>query len=138
MLFDILYLSATVLLNLTFEIPYEWHHHISLGLLITLGTQILVKAGIMFYLVMNWMSNTYILNSKHVVKKHGIFSNGEEIYRFDTVRSISIQQSFMGKFFNYGSILLKTSASGGYQGDIEISEIDNPKNYEEQLKKSFV
>src|SRR3989344_1291226 len=69
-LFDVLYLAATVLLNLTFEIPYDWHHHISLGLLITLAIQILVKAGIMFYLVMNWMSNTYILNSKHVVKKH--------------------------------------------------------------------
>lgn len=137
-LFDFFYLLATVLLNLTFEIPLDWHHHISLGLLIALLIQVLLKASIMFYLVLNWMSNTYILDSKHVTKKHGIFGNDEEIYRFDTVRSILINQSLMGKFFNYGSILLKTSASGGFQGDVEITEIDNPKNYEELLRKSFI
>lgn len=137
LIFDAFYLLATILLNLTFDIPFEWHHHISLGLLIALGAQILIKSVAMFYLVLNWMSNTYILNSTHVIKKHGIFSNDEEIYRFDTVRSISIQQSVMGKFLNYGSILLKTSASGGFQDDIIISEIDNPKSYEEHLKKCF-
>ena len=137
LLFDTFYLSATILLNLTFNIPFEWHHHISLGLLMTLGVQIFIKSIFMFYLVLNWMSNTYILNSTHVIKKHGIFSNDEEIHRFDTVRSISIQQSVMGKFLNYGSILLKTSASGGFQDDIVISEIDNPKSYEEHLKKCF-
>ncbi len=136
-LFDFFYLLVAVLLNLTFEIPFDWHHHISLGLLIALLVQILLKSGIMFFLVLNWMSNTYILDLKHVIRKHGIFSNDEEIYRFDIVRSISINQSLMGKFFNYGSILLKTSASGGYQGDIEITEIDNPKNYEELLRKNF-
>jgi membrane protein YdbS with pleckstrin-like domain len=136
-IFDTFYLLATILLNLTFDIPYEWHHHISLGLFIALGIQILIKSVVMYYLVLNWMSNTYILNSTHVVKKHGIFSNDEDIHRFDTVRSISIKQSVMGKFLNYGSILLKTSASGGFQDDIEIAEIDNPKRYEEHLKKCF-
>lgn len=136
-IFDSFYVVATILLNLTFNIPFEWHHHISLGLLMTLGAQIFIKSISMFYLVLSWMSNTYILNSTHVIKKHGIFSNEEDIHRFDTVRSISIQQSVMGKFLNYGSILLKTSASGGFQDDIVISEIDNPKSYEEHLKKCF-
>jgi len=38
---------------------------------------------------------------------------------------------------SYGNITLKTSASGGFQGDIIMMGISNPQKYEKLLKENF-
>ncbi len=67
----------------------------------------------------------------------GIMSAKEEVVLVDNIRSISVTQSFLGKLLNYGDITLRTSVSGGDQGDVILRQIDSPSKYEEIIKKLF-
>ncbi len=136
-LFESLYSALFAVMQVGLELPFDWHHHISLGLLIISGAKIIFEFGFILYLLMQWTGKSYFLTGKHIIKRVGILTSREEIYHFDNIRSISVEQSFLGKFFNYGDITLKTSASGGYQGDVILSNIENPHKYETKLKAMF-
>ncbi len=86
---------------------------------------------------LSWANSAYYLAGKHIIRRNGILHVEEDVFHFDNIRSISVNQSFFGKIFNYGDISLKTSASGGYQGDVIMTEISNPKKYEEILREYF-
>lgn len=61
----------------------------------------------------------------------------EEVFHFDNIRAITVNQSWFGKLFNYGDIELKTSASGGCQEALVLVSINNPHKYEAHLKTLF-
>ncbi|MBI3984341.1 MAG: hypothetical protein HY344_00150 [Candidatus Levybacteria bacterium] len=44
---------------------------------------------------------------------------------------------FYGGKYSATEIILKTSASGGYQGDVVMAGIANPKKYKEIISKYF-
>lgn len=137
LLFDFIYLGMFYFLNIFFDISFEWHHHISVGLFGIHLIKNLLEVVFIVYLILSWANNMYLITKKHLIRKKGIFGSQEDIFHFENIRSISINQSFLGKLFNYGAITLKTSASGGDQGDITLSEIENPQKYEEILKGYF-
>lgn len=136
-LFEGIYTGFFVLLNLVFNLPLDWHHHASVILILLNITKVLLELLFILFLLSEWSSTIYFITTKHIIKRVGILSNKEEVYHFDNIRSISVQQSFLGKLFNYGDIILKTSASGGYQDDVSLSGIDNPHKYETILKNLF-
>ena len=88
-------------------------------------------------ITLSWANNTYYLTQKHIIQRRGILHVEEDVFHFDNIRSISINQSILGKIFNYGDIILKTSASGGYQGDVVMIGISDPKRYKEIITKYF-
>lgn len=123
--------------NIAFNLPMEWHHQISAGVLIINLLKIGIELFTIIWLVLSWSSNVYFLAGKHLIKRTGIISTKEDVFHFDNIRSISVSQSFTGKLLNYGDITLKTSASGGYQGDVTFIQIDSPSKYEEKIKNLF-
>lgn len=136
-LFDLLYLGAYYLLTLGFELPFDLHHHVFFLLLITFFLKLLMQLFLILNVTLSWANSAYYLAGKHLIRRRGILHVEEDVFHFDNIRSISVNQSFFGKIFNYGDILLKTSASGGYQGDVVMTEIANPKKYEEILREYF-
>lgn len=132
-----LYSAIFAVMQVGLDVPFDWHHHISLGLLIFNGVKIIFELGFILYLLMQWMGQSYFLTGKHIIKRVGILTSREEIFHFENIRSISVEQSFLGKFFNYGDITFTTSAAGGYQGDVVLSNIENPHKYEAKLKAMF-
>ncbi|MEO6508975.1 MAG: PH domain-containing protein [Patescibacteria group bacterium] len=136
-LFESIYSLTYYLLSIGFALPFDWHHHISVGLFVASLVKVFFQTYLVIWLVLSWSNNIYFLAGKHLIKRTGIFSSKEEISHFDNIRSISITQTFLGTLFNYGDITLKTSASGGYQGDVVLTQINNPKKYEEIIKKLF-
>lgn len=97
----------------------------------------LIQLYLIVYVTLAWASNAYYLAGKHLIRRKGIVHAQEDVFHYDNIRSISVNQSFFGKMFNYGDITIKTSASGGYQGDIVMTEIADPKRYEAMLRESF-
>lgn len=134
---DSLYSLLFYLLNLGFGIPFDFHHHISVTLFITQIGKIIFEIFLIIYVVLQWANNTYFLTEKHLIRRTGILSTEEDVYHFENIRSITTHQSFLGRIFNYGDVILKTSASGGYQGEVTLTGISNPYKYENTLKKSF-
>jgi len=137
LLFDFLYIALFYVLNLGVILPFDLHHHLAVLFIIGQLLKIGLQVGLVLNVVLSWAGNVHHLTNQHIIKRTGIFNVNEEIYHYENIRSISINQSFMGKLFSYGDITLKTSASGGYQGDIVIVGVDNPKKYEEILKTFF-
>jgi uncharacterized membrane protein YdbT with pleckstrin-like domain len=136
-LLETLYTITFGVLQIGLILPIEWHHHISVGLLIVGGIKVAIEVFFILYLLSEWTGNSYFITRKHIIRRTGVLQNKEEVFHFDNIRSISVEQSLLGKLFNYGNITLKTSASGGYQDDILLSGIDNPHKYETILKELF-
>ena len=136
-LFDGMYSFIYYILSLGISLPFDLHHHTAILLLIMQLGKILLQLVLLLHVVLSWANNLYFLTDEHIIKRSGFFKVQEEIFHYKNIRSISIHQSWIGKLCNYGDILLKTSASGGYQDDIILSGIANPQKYREILKKYF-
>ncbi len=136
-LFETIYSIVFGVFQVGLNLPIEWHHHTSVGLLIINGIKVVIEFVVILYLLFQWTGSSYFITPKHIIKRNGILQNKEDVFHFDNIRSISVEQSLFGKFFNYGDITLKTSASGGYQDDVVLLGIDNPHKYETILKELF-
>jgi uncharacterized membrane protein YdbT with pleckstrin-like domain len=136
-LFDAIYSLIFYFLNIYFHTPIEWHHHISTGMLILFVVKTIFEVGLLVYATVSWINTTYQIENGHLVIKRGIFHTYEDVYELKTIRAIEVDQSIMGKLFHFGDVILKTSASGGYQVIVTLMGIANPYKYEKTLNKYF-
>ncbi len=88
-------------------------------------------------IVLRWVGNSYNITPKHLVHHEGIINCIEKIYDLNIVRSVSIQQSWLGKIFRYGSVNIEISASGGYTDQVTLFGVSNPQLYEKMLRPHF-
>ncbi|MCL6096610.1 MAG: PH domain-containing protein [Patescibacteria group bacterium] len=136
-LFEALHVIAYYILNLGIPLPFGLHRQVAQVLLVLDILKLFAELYFIVNITLSWVNNTYYLTDKHLIQRRGIFRAEEDVFHFDNIRSISISQSIIGKILNYGDIILKTSASGGYQGDVVMSGVANPKKYEDIISKYF-
>jgi len=136
-IFEGIYEGLFYVLTLAFNVPLEWHHHASVILLVINGLKVIFEFSFILFLFFQWAGTSYFITKKHIIKRVGIMNSREEVFHFDNIRAITVNQSLLGKLFNYGDIELKTSASGGYQAALVLVSINNPHKYEAQLKTLF-
>ena len=136
-LFELLYAGINYFLTLGLVLPFNLHHHISEVLFVFEFIKLAIQLFLILHVCLSWANYEYHLSGKHIIRRKGIIHIQEDVFHFDNIRSISINQSFLGKVFNYGDITLKTSASGGYQGDIVLAGIASPKKYKEIIERYF-
>ena len=128
-------LLRTFFLNI--RLPFNLHDQTaSILTLLHLGKTILQLWGIST-IVFRWVGNSYYITEKHLVRHEGILNCLEKIYDLDIVRSISIQQSWLGKVFKYGTVRIEISASGGYTDHVSLVGVGNPQQYEKMLRRHF-
>ena len=94
----------------------------------------IIEIYFVIWIVLNWISSVYYLTEKNIIKRTGIFQTNEQIYDLKKIRSVEVNQGFIGKLLNYGDITIQTSASGGYQHEIYLTGIANPEKYREIFK----
>ncbi len=122
---------------LNFDLPFNLHNQTAYILtLLHLAKTTLQIWGISA-IVFRWVGNSYFITEKHLVRHEGILNCIEKIYDLNIVRSISIQQSWFGKIFKYGSVNIEISASGGYTDHVTLSGVSNPQQYEKVLRRHF-
>lgn len=134
---ELIYAGIDYVLSIGLAVPFDLHHHVSLLLLALDVIKVFIQIVMVVGTTLTWANTLYYITDKHIVKRVGMVQTKENIYHFDNIRSISVDQSILGKLFNYGDITIKTSASGGYQGDIILFQIDNPHKYKTILKNIF-
>ncbi len=88
-------------------------------------------------IVFRWVGNSYHITKRHLIHQEGIMNCSEKIYDLDIIRSISIEQSWLGKIFKYGTVSIEISASGGYTDQVTLFGVANPQQYENMLRKHF-
>jgi len=87
--------------------------------------------------VFRWLGRSYHITQKHLVQREGIMNCVEKIYDLDIIRSVSIQQSWIGRIFRFGTVNIDISASGGYTDQATLSGVSDPQQYEKMLRKHF-
>jgi membrane protein YdbS with pleckstrin-like domain len=105
-----------------------------------IGTLIIIVLAILMYLVSIWYLRTswgktgYSLTETAIIVQSGVGTHTEDVYRFDSVVSASIQQSFLGKKYGYGNIVLGVPHM---QGDLILRDIDQPSSLLEKMHKKL-
>lgn len=122
---------------LQLSLPFDLHHKIFLLLLFLHITKSVFQIFFVITIVFYWIGRSYNIVEKHLIKRQGIFSVKVKIYDLGNIRSVTVNQSVLGKFFHFGDVVIETSAAGGYMDKILVSGIANPENFEAKLRHYF-
>jgi uncharacterized membrane protein YdbT with pleckstrin-like domain len=136
-IFDITYSFIFYLLNRYFNLPLNLHDNFASILLILFITKNLIEVTLLIYLVLSWANTLFYIQNNHLVIKRGIFHTYEDVYDFKTIRSIEVEQSLIGKILHFGNIILRSSASGGYQVMVTLLGLSDPQKQERILNRYF-
>lgn len=65
------------------------------------------------------------VTDKRVITKQGLLNHSIDSIKLDKVESVSVQQTFVGRFFNFGTVLFK-----GIGGELlHIGNVSNPTEF---------
>jgi membrane protein YdbS with pleckstrin-like domain len=76
-------------------------------------------------------SKAYAITSNRVIISDGLFKEEFKSFMYDTITDIEVQQIFLDKILNTGTIILKTTE--GYDLNSELKSISQPFNVKKQI-----
>ena len=96
----------------------------------------LVQITFVLWVVFHWLYHKYHIDytQKKLYEYKGVLHSKEHMSDLKNVRDVSMEQSVFGKVFNYGTIVLTISASGGYVEKVFMRHIQEPKLYVDFLE----
>ena len=65
---------------------------------------VIIKIGITFYVVLEWLNEYYEIHPDSVIHRSGIIWRKESRYPLRQIRLIKMEQGIFGRIFNYGTI----------------------------------
>ena len=122
---------------LNHELPLNLHAYAPYILTVLHLVKTILQVWGISSIVFQWVGNSYQITNRHLIHSTGIMNCTEKIYDLNIIRSISIQQSWIGKIFKYGTVNIEISASGGYTDQVTLFGVANPQQYENMLRKHF-
>ena len=138
---DLIYILINVFLMrvyyLKLTLPFDLHHKILLLLAFLHIVKSIVQIYSILVIVFRWIGRSYYIVDKKLIKRQGLFSVKEKIFDLNNIRSVTVNQSFLGKLLQFGDVVIETSASGGYMDKIILAAISNPQRFESRLRQCF-
>ena len=123
LLFSILYSYINSYLNST---------DLSTLYFIVLGGAFLINVGMVSLIALIWTSEYTEISKEGIVKHSGILHKKEQKYACNFVEGATLNQSFLGLLFNYGTIELYDPA---LKEQVYLLNIANPKKNSEKIQK---
>lgn len=112
-----------------------YHNNLFILFLVVHVLKNFLQITIVLRVVFSWVGSVWYIHNRQLVKREGILHVQEKVYDLTIIRAIDIDQGIVGKLFRYGSINLTTSASGGYNEYIVLTDISEPEQCAEIVKK---
>lgn len=78
-----------------------------------------------------WRSTVYILTSKRVENRIGIFGSREEEISHDDIQAVDVHQSILGKIFNFGTVMIKAA---GASREVDFTNVASPKQIANRIE----
>lgn len=129
----IMYLLFPGLLFFTLGLGLAWLFGLSKVWAVALATILMILAAI-FRTMHIYHANRYLLTTKRVIIKRGLFSVKLTAALFDKITNIEVVQTIIDRFlFHHGSVIVNTA---GLKGEVILRFIDYPieiKNLLERL-----
>jgi membrane protein YdbS with pleckstrin-like domain len=93
--------------------------------------------AVLLRLLVQWLGTLYIMEGKLLTISTGVYAVKEKVYELNRIKSVSVQQDWIGRRFHYGNLTLELGSSG-YHEAIELRDIQNPRQFEHMLAGQFV
>ena len=74
--------------------------------LITYFLLLLIQVIISFIIIIKWYTDYWILQKQNIIYKTGIFFVNKTYYKIENIEFVSLNQTMLGKLFDYGTIEL--------------------------------
>lgn len=119
------YLLALIIIIIGVIVPLSAFEIIKIGLIIpkdySIYTIIIPVIGIVFILIVGLFRrvDTYYITNFRIVERRGIFNIKEDSINWEKVSNYSLNQSFIDRIFNIGTIRLYSM--GGIEEEAEVT-----------------
>ncbi len=137
LLYAIINFSLMRIYFMNLALPFDLHTNTLLLLSLLHITKSVFQIGAILVIVLRWIGHTYTIDNKLLIKRDGVFTVKEKICDIDNVRTVTTNQSLLGKLLHYGDIVIETSAPGGYADQIILSGISDPQIFERKISHYF-
>lgn len=107
---------------------HEWHNSYIYGLLLTHTVKYVFITAVVIKLFIDWASRAYYLSGHHLIEKVAMVNITETTHELSQVKEVVVKRSWLGRRFNYGTIVLTLAGSAKSQ-DIIIRDVNNPMEY---------
>ncbi len=113
-------LLLTAVLQLVFPDPLEW--------VLFLGATVLLSLAALWVIV-DYLNDYYVVTSRRVVHQEKVILLREHrtTAPLDKIQDLNLAQSFWGKLFDYGDLLIRTAAT---KGQIRFGFVPHPQYVE--------
>lgn len=113
--------------------PALWprSHLIALGILLT---PIIIGIFILLRLAIEQKSTSYIVTNKRFIASSGYFSRKTESVAHSRTFGLEIDQTILGRLFNYGTITMRAPLAG--EGDFSGMCISSPNKFAEIYRRA--
>jgi len=125
LIFALIYMFLTISVRLFDATPQirEWAYSLANILIIPI---VLYQLGLMLWVILDWVGNSYILREGEIVVRSGIINRKEKIFAIKHIESISCNQSWFERIFNYGTLRLFNPL---LQQNVNLVSVKNPQKY---------
>jgi hypothetical protein len=129
---------AGLVINWSFVTAIDPYFH-STWLLTALGFSTVglqtIDALLLILLVLRWANTAYVIMPDSIVVRFGIWNLRTRTYKLSDAKAVEVQQSFIGKLLNYGSLVLAFSPD--FKTQVRLENIPDPHRYNELIKKAI-
>jgi uncharacterized membrane protein YdbT with pleckstrin-like domain len=107
---------------------HDWHNSYIYGLLLTHTVKYIFITAVVIKLFIDWASRAYYLSGHHLIEKIGLVNTTETTHELSQVKEVVVRRSWLGRRFNFGTIVLSLAGSAKSQ-DVIIRDINDPLEY---------
>ncbi len=116
-------------LSLSAALLIVWGVHTGLFFLIAFLT---------LFVFLRWgMMRVRVDGHDHLLIRSGVIHTDEQMYELRQLRQLSIHQSWLGRLFGYGDVLLEFGELG-FGGTVRLREVRDPVHYEKFFERYLV
>jgi len=131
-------LYVLILMFITYAIREYILSYDIIFLLVFLTHFIIYSTQLFFlsYVVLHRTSDEYYMSGNHLIVYKGIFHLDEKVYELYQIQSVRLYQTFIGKIFHYGDVVLHFG-SRGFTEIVTLRGIADPKKYQRIFRESI-
>ncbi len=96
------------------------------GILAILYLLALIPLGMIARDTVIWWNNQYVVTNRRVIQIHGVFNKNVIDSSLEKVNDVKMEQSFLGRMFDYGDIEILTASELGVN---QFSWIEKPVHF---------
>ncbi len=110
------------------------HRDITFMFLLFLSSLYVIQAIIVSIFIEKWSHRYYFIDKDKMIEIKGVISRKERIYELKNVKSVKLDQGFLARIFNYGTVYI-TITSPNIIEELMLINVSQAKTIVDYIKK---